>query len=76
MTTDTTIATNAPTFAGLPRRRLGWSLATLAVWVLLCAGFVGSLASLPEPEAGSALTAAQGAVAEVPCPPACAPAHG
>lgn len=79
MTTATTTATTAPHFDGLPRRKLAWSWAVLALWVLLAAGFVGSVSTLPAAAPGADLAelpAASGTVAEVPCPPACLPAHG
>lgn len=74
MTTTTLSAPSLPHFEGLPRRKLAWSVAALGLWVLLAAGFVGSVSSLPEAVHGAGL--AGGAVAEAPCPPTCSPAHG
>jgi len=79
MTTATSTESTAPHFDGLPRRKLAWSWAVLALWVLLAAGFVGSVSSLPAAPLGADLAgapAASGTVAELPCPPTCSPAHG
>ena len=75
----TTTTITAPHFEGLPRRRLAWSWGVLATWLLLAAGFVGSVSSLPAAPLGAELAgapAASGTVEAVPCPPTCSPAHG
>jgi hypothetical protein len=76
MTIHTTIA---PHFDGLPRRKLAWSWATLALWALLFAGFVASVSTPPTASPGAELAGAPaggGQVAEVPCPPTCSPSRG
>jgi len=61
-----TVPHDVPTFDGLPRRGAGGSLTALILWLLVFAGFVGSVAG----PAGRLLPTASD-LAVVPCPPTC-----
>ncbi|HET9554477.1 MAG TPA: hypothetical protein VFP50_16050 [Anaeromyxobacteraceae bacterium] len=68
-----TTTTFTPAFQAPPRRAGLGSLLTLALWLLVCGGFLASVLAaggVPSPASRDAT------LAETPCPPTCVPRRG